>query len=273
MSVEIIPLRFPWGASFTGMTLFRGEKVFLIDTAFERSVPWLENELRELGLSLNDLDVVINTHTHQDHIEGNRLIAERSGAQFFIHPAGAAALEKHVPTRFHPLSDGEILDGGDFRCRIIFTPGHSDDSICILEETSKTLVIGDSIEGNGSGFCGIALIHDPEKYRNTLDKIESMHRAIEFQQIFFSHETDGFGDEVSGQMVREFLAASRCTLEKYIQATEMAIQENPELSVEECATMLRKQFGVTQNTIMPSAANGPARAFLAYAAQQIHRKK
>ena len=91
---------------------------------------------------------VIETHVHADFVSGHRELAERTGAEIvFGRQAGATFTHRAV-------KDGDVLSIGGVKLRIIETPGHTPDSICVLitdVETSEpqkiltgdTLFIGD----------------------------------------------------------------------------------------------------------------------------------
>ena len=83
---------------------------------------------------------IINTHTHFDHVLGNEQMAELTGAKIVQHKN--SKLEKDIA-----VSDGDTIEIGSIRLRILFTPGHSKDSICLLYDdqfifTGDTLFVG-----------------------------------------------------------------------------------------------------------------------------------
>lgn len=258
----ICPFRYPWSMSYSCMTLIKGEKNILVDTAFEESVsPFLKDALKKEALTVKDIDLIFNTHTHEDHIQGNSLIAGESSAKIHVHPEGRKnPLIQQLAVPVVSFSDGEKIAG----CRIIFTPGHSADSVCILEESSSTLIIGDSIEGRGSAFAGIALIHDPAAYLESIKKIRELYQEGKIEKMIFSHYTNGFGDEVCGKETAAFLDASEETLYQYRMLTEKYLNIDPDISCEEMGKHLRENFSVSDQLVSPGTANGVARAFLEY---------
>lgn len=69
---------------------------------------------------------VVETHTHADHISGGRDLRAASGASILVHPDAGAVFE-HGTVR-----DGDELSVGDVRVKVMHTPGHTPDSLCLL---------------------------------------------------------------------------------------------------------------------------------------------
>src|SRR5256712_12216110 len=78
---------------------------------------------RRRGLTITH---VVETHTHADHISGNRDLATATGAPIFAHAAAARAFD-HEP----PKDRGSIAVG-DIKLTGAHTPGHTPDSNCHL---------------------------------------------------------------------------------------------------------------------------------------------
>ncbi len=86
---------------------------------------WFLHEAEMAGVRLA---YVIDTHLHADHISGGRRLAEKTGAAYSLHESA----ERHVRYPFRPLKDDEILETGNVLTRILHTPGHTPDSLCLL---------------------------------------------------------------------------------------------------------------------------------------------
>lgn len=69
---------------------------------------------------------VIDTHVHADHFTGGYDLAQRSGAHYALHKDSPAQCE------FIPLDDHQIIKAGNVEVEVLYTPGHTDDSITLM---------------------------------------------------------------------------------------------------------------------------------------------
>jgi glyoxylase-like metal-dependent hydrolase (beta-lactamase superfamily II) len=69
---------------------------------------------------------VIDTHVHADHRSGGPALAARVGAAYCLHASADVALG------FEPLRDGQEIELGNTRLRVLHTPGHTPESICLV---------------------------------------------------------------------------------------------------------------------------------------------
>src|SRR5437870_8052364 len=72
------------------------------------------------------LRYLIDTHVHADHVSGARQLAARHAAEVCLHESAQVAYP------FRPLHDGEELELGQLRLRVLHTPGHRSELISIL---------------------------------------------------------------------------------------------------------------------------------------------
>lgn len=79
---------------------------------------------------------IILTHGHSDHTWGVDVAKERTGAEIVAHARNPVRADRHV-------GDGDTLPLGEVTLEFFYTPGHSDDSICILG--GDKLVTGDTL--------------------------------------------------------------------------------------------------------------------------------
>lgn len=92
---------------------------------------------------------IIETHLHADHVSGDTDLAQRTGADIYVHEASGA----EYPHK--PLHHDDVIALGNIRIRVLHTPGHTPESITLLisdttraEEpwlalTGDTLFVGD----------------------------------------------------------------------------------------------------------------------------------
>lgn len=105
-----------------------GEAV-VIDPGFDREseAQPIFDEVERNGFRIK---YIINTHGHPDHNGGNRILKRRSQAPILIHEADASMLND--PPVDRKLCDGDLIELGNMRLRVIHTPGHSPGSIVLL---------------------------------------------------------------------------------------------------------------------------------------------
>jgi glyoxylase-like metal-dependent hydrolase (beta-lactamase superfamily II) len=102
----------------------------VVDPGYDTSK--LEARVQELGLKVA---YILNTHTHHDHTAGNDVFHK-----------GDVKLAAYKEARVNPdlkLDHGSVVELGEQRIEILYTPGHYLDSICIL--VSGKLMTGDTL--------------------------------------------------------------------------------------------------------------------------------
>lgn len=89
---------------------------------------------------------VVVTHGHAGHIAGKDALKEATGAETGMHIADAKLFLRSAD-RY--LLDGDELDFGEMKIRVLHTPGHSPGSLCFL--VANHLFTGDTLLANGIG--------------------------------------------------------------------------------------------------------------------------
>ncbi len=126
-----------------------------------------KNEEQELVdfINKNNLNPVklINTHCHIDHILGNKFVSEKWDLELYMNKIDLPLLEdsgdiarmygfedyKGSPYPKHYLEEGDILEFGESKLEILFTPGHAPGHICLFNKEERFIVSGDVLF-NGS---------------------------------------------------------------------------------------------------------------------------
>jgi hydroxyacylglutathione hydrolase len=154
---------FPWldpTANNCNTYLLLGEKRILVDPGHHHLFQDVEDHLARLSLSVQDIDLVIITHAHPDHIESVRRFMETS-ALIAVHQLEMEFVRQMAPHYAEFLGNGEFephillqegdLQIGDMALQVLHTPGHSPGSICLYWPEEKSLFTGDLIFNQGIG--------------------------------------------------------------------------------------------------------------------------
>ena len=208
MTVDITPLIAPWGR-FSLYTFFIGaEQPAVIDTGIAGTpVDGIAPELEKLGRRVQDVQWILLTHGHIDHLGGAHALWEMTGrtAKVVIHEADLkylqarrAHVDNYLALRADYIDDpeaearqtemaeraisgemaadmvvsgGETLDlGGGVTVSVVHTPGHSMGSVAYVVDGQNDVFVGDAVQVHGAanGFPGY---EDPDAYRASLETI------------------------------------------------------------------------------------------------------
>src|SRR3979490_3196976 len=76
----------------------------LINSTYERNVHTIEKSVEQLGFKFSDIKILLGTHAHGDHQEGDALVKQLTGAQVMAMAEGGPALESMKPGgNAHPV--------------------------------------------------------------------------------------------------------------------------------------------------------------------------
>ncbi len=164
-------------------------------------------KIEELGL---DLEQILLTHSHPDHVCGNRRIKEATGARIVAHQLEAEFMEKPAIKQYFsmlgleasPPVDKQVVDGdyievGTERLQVILTPGHTPGGICLYH--APHLFTGDTLFAGG----GIGRTDFPGgSHTELLDSIEKRIFSLPAETIIWpGHGYGGrrstVGDEIN----------------------------------------------------------------------------
>ncbi len=82
--------------------------------------------LREASNRKVRITHVIDTHVHADHISGGRVLADLAGARYCLHERARTCYP------YFALKDDQEITIGNVVVRMLHTPGHTDESMCLL---------------------------------------------------------------------------------------------------------------------------------------------
>ena len=140
------------------------KKIALVDTGIGFQVDDTIVNLKKM-LNGRKLDILILTHRHFDHVGGaNAIIKEFSpkvyAGRYDAPPLREGDTDSTLGTKFggtfspievNDLKEGDVMDLGGHRLRVLETPGHTIGSIAIYDETSGALFTGDTVFVGGVG--------------------------------------------------------------------------------------------------------------------------
>jgi hydroxyacylglutathione hydrolase len=128
-----------------------------IDTAIP-CLEWISGALEERGWTLR---LIISTHGHWDHTGANAAVSAHTGAPIAVHPLDAHRLTDpkplYAPFEIPPsvpaveLAEGGEIRFGEIRLQVLHTPGHTEGSVCLLDNDGGRLFSGDTLFPGGWG--------------------------------------------------------------------------------------------------------------------------
>lgn len=164
--------------------LVTGERTVLIDAG---TMPGVEDVVAE---HTDELDAVVLTHQHGDHVGELDAVLDRFDADLF-------AYGDH-PRRTQAIDDGDTVAIGDGQFDVIHTPGHADDHVSLVSE--NTIFSGDVVVHDDGAFDdgSFGRTDSPGQSRDVL--IESIERILDRLPESVERMYAGHGDEFHGDV-------------------------------------------------------------------------
>jgi metallo-beta-lactamase class B len=102
----------------------------LLNSTYERNVPGIEKSVTQLGFRFSDIKILIGSHAHVDHQEGDALVRKMTNAQVIAMAEDVPALQALKPGgKEHPIDriihDGDKVTLGNVVLVAHLTPGHT----------------------------------------------------------------------------------------------------------------------------------------------------
>ena len=123
-----------------------------------------------------DVKYILNTHSHWDHTIGNKEVANRTGAKIVAHEA--AGTHKDIS-----IKDGDVIELGNVKVKVIHTPGHCPDSVCFMLD--ENLFTGDTLFVGNCGRTDLPGGNPGELYDSFFEKIMKLD---DHTRIYAGHD-------------------------------------------------------------------------------------
>ena len=152
----------------------------------------------EMVIKRNDLKIkyIVNTHHHFDHTLGNEAMAESTKALIIQHEA--SELKKDITVK-----DGDMIEFGNSKLKVLHTPGHSKDSICLIGDGK--IFSGDTLFVGNCGRVDLPGGSAKELYHSLFDILYSLdENLVMYSGHNYGHkETSTLGQEKITNMVMQ----------------------------------------------------------------------
>jgi metallo-beta-lactamase class B len=116
--------------SLASFLIVTPEGNILVDSTYEANVPVIRKSIEDLGFKFADTKILLGSHAHGDHQEGDAMVKELTGAKVMAMAEDVPALEAMKPGgKTHPidkvLHDGDQVTLGGTTLVAHLTPGHT----------------------------------------------------------------------------------------------------------------------------------------------------
>ncbi len=185
--------------TFAQTALVVDSHLILIDTGVDAKASDLLKSLDKIGYQPKDIEFIVITHTHPDHVGGLKTMVNKTEATVVAHEIeipyisrkevypGPPGPQRHQAVDVtKAVKDNDVFEG----LLVIHTPGHTPGSIALLAREKSVLIAGDSVSNEG----GLKPMDDrynidPKQHRESIKKLA---------QFDFEHLIPGHGDPLIG---------------------------------------------------------------------------
>ena len=155
-------------AAHSSFLITSPEGHILINSGFERQVPTIRESIEKLGFDFSDIRIVLGSHAHRDHQEGDAQVKLLSGAQVMAMAEDVPWLEELRPDdKPHPidrvLHDKDTVQLGGVTLTALLTAGHTPGCTTYTTEVEDEGRTYDVVIGCGWGAAGRDMSEYPNK--------------------------------------------------------------------------------------------------------------
>jgi hydroxyacylglutathione hydrolase len=152
------------------------------------------------------LRYVINTHGHSDHTAGNEELHSIFGVKTVAHKLSRTNADIAV-------DDGDVIRVGNVSIKVIHTPGHTPDSICLLVDKKK-LLTGDTLFVGECGRTDLAGGNSRNMYNSLFNKSLKLSDDVE---VYPGHDYGAKPSSTIGEEKRSNYTLQPRSLAEFIE--------------------------------------------------------
>lgn len=153
--------------------LGNGKRRILLDAGDENKPEYIQNLKKVLKEEDVDLDHIIITHWHHDHIGGVKEVLKHVNPDVTVwkYPRTDGDEQEGIPLKF--LKDGHEFKVGSATFKVCHTPGHTTDHIILFAPSTGQMFSGDNVLGEGT-----AVFEDLYDYMKSLNFMVDMKPTV-----------------------------------------------------------------------------------------------
>lgn len=208
------------------MILIKDQHSILIDTGFGSDANETVQLIQRAGVAPEQLNLVVNTHYHSDHVGGNHHLQKNYGVMIAAHKwdahlintcdteACSAQWLDQIVEPYHVnkiLSDYDEIDTGSRTIQVLHTPGHTLGHIALYDSREEVLICGDLFHQNDVGWLNV--------FR---EGVSSIHRSLEsldrLAKLPLRRAFPGHGPQIDNPLAS--IDGARKRLEKWLSQPE-----------------------------------------------------
>ncbi len=150
---------------------------------------------------------VINTHDHIDHVLGDDALSLRFGAKTVSHRLSKTTTAVRV-------DEGDVIQVGSVSIKVIYTPGHSVDSICLLVDDKK-LLTGDTLFVGSIGNVDLTGGDEKSLYDSLFNKLLTLGDNVE---VYPGHDHGARSSSTLGEEKQTNKALQSRSYEEFVRS-------------------------------------------------------